>query len=142
MGRQVTISSKSTSDSRSTRDDRRNTSIHTEVSTRTTPSLTVGRPVFAHDTEVPFPGAAAGKVENLPRTRALDELLHGAFHRTRVRTFSAGAQRVLQQLCVQHKICTFHVYKVPQHGKRVKPWPGARFCDRDYEIAPAHGCAA
>src|SRR3954471_21272526 len=109
MGRQVTISSKSTSDSRSTRDGRRNTSIHTEVSTRTTASLAVGRPIFAHDAEVAVPGAAAGKVENLPRPRALDELLHRAFDRARVRTFPAGAQRVFQELRVQHKICTFHV---------------------------------
>src|SRR6187431_453369 len=89
-GRQVTTSSKSTICSRTSLWGRRNTSIHADVSTRTTatPRL-VFRTVLPDDGEVPFPRPAARELENLPRAGAAHEVLHGALDGARVRPLVA-----------------------------------------------------
>src|SRR5450759_1942153 len=114
-GRQVTISSKSTTDSIARREGRRNTSIHVEVSTRTTGSLgSVWRTVLPHRREVPLPCARAGQFEDPAGARPAHEVLHRALHGARVRPFAAQVQGLLQKIRVKHKIRAFHVYSVPQ----------------------------
>src|SRR4029079_10898796 len=111
-GRQVTMSSKSTTDSIASRAGLRKTSIHAEVSTSTTARLPVRRTILPHDREVAFPRTAAGQFEDLAGAGAPHEILHRTLDRARVGPFPADLQRLFQQRRVKHKICAFHVYTV------------------------------
>src|SRR4029079_9697442 len=114
-GRQVTMSSKSTTDSITSRDGLRKTSIHAEVSTSTTARLPVRRTILPDHAEIAFPRTAAGQFEDLPGAGAPHEILHRALARARVGPFAADFQRLFEQRRIKHKICAFHVYTVA-HG--------------------------
>src|SRR5215471_10762391 len=112
-GKQVTISSNSTTSSRRRRDGFRKTSIQADVSTRTTPSLAIRRGVFTHDRQVALPLARTGQVQDPPGAGAAHERLHGPLDGAGVCAFTADLQRLFQEARVNHKICAFHVYSMP-----------------------------
>src|SRR5262245_49830162 len=96
-GRQVVISSKSTTSSSLRREGLRSTSIQTEVSTRTTRLLSVWRRILAHDRKIAFPDAGSRKVQDVTGLRSTHELAHRPLDRPRVGPLAAHLQRLLQQ---------------------------------------------
>src|SRR6266545_3509231 len=106
-GPHVTTSSRETTDSSDSLEPRRNTSIHTEVSTRTTAvsSGAVDAAVLASHRQVALPQAAAGQCQDAVRLGATHEFFERPFDRRGVGPFAADADRLLEELLIKHKIC-------------------------------------
>jgi hypothetical protein len=110
----------SATDERVSRLGRRNTSIQTEVSTRTT-RPPAGRAVVAHRGEIPVPEPGPGKLEDAIRPHPPDELLERATDRRRVRALTAELDRLLEEMLIEHKICAFHAHTLHSRPQPVKP---------------------
>src|SRR5437867_4418650 len=106
-GRQVTTSSIATEDSSRNLVPLRNTSIQTEVSTRTTgfPARPAPHTIPAHVRQVSFPEAGTGQLEDSAGLRPAHVLLECPVDSSGVGSFAAQAQCLLQQLLIEHKIC-------------------------------------
>jgi hypothetical protein len=70
------------------------------------------RPIIPHRREVSGPGARPREPEDLPSTRALQELFEGPVHGGRIGFFPRDPRGLFQQLLVEHKICAFHAHGV------------------------------
>jgi hypothetical protein len=101
-GRQVTISSMSATDSRLRTPGLRNTSTHTEVSTRTT-HLSPGalnRMIVSHLGEVPLPEPGPRQLENPVGSRAPHEFTQRPGDRGRIGPLPAELDNLVQQRLV------------------------------------------
>src|SRR4029450_8012182 len=105
------MSSKSTIWSRAGWEPWRKTAIQTEVSTRTTASGPIHAAVLADDREIAFPEARARQTAHAPSLGSTYEPLQRPFHRPGIRPFAAQSGRLLEQVCIEHKICTFHTHQ-------------------------------
>jgi hypothetical protein len=97
-------------------------SIHTEVSTRTTgalPPAFYGRVVASDRRQVPLPQSGPGETEDLPGSGAADELVEGALDGAGVRSLPAHAEGGVEELLIEHKICTFHAHRVQEGGQPI-----------------------
>src|SRR5512132_2435123 len=116
IGRQVTISSKSTIASSVSRGRARNTSIHTEVSTSTTAAAPIRPAVLADLGELAFPQPASGEIQDTARLRTENEVSQRTLDGPRIGALSAQERGLLEQTLIKHKIRTFHVYRVHRPG--------------------------
>src|SRR5258706_9872378 len=110
-GKQVTISSRSATAVRVRRLGRRKTSIQTDVSTRITlpPGRSTGT-VATRVSEAALPEPGSGELEDAVRAYAPHEILQRSGDSGGVGTLTAELHRFLQQMLIQHKICTFHTH--------------------------------
>src|SRR3990172_1216284 len=123
IGSTVTTSSTSTRSASRRRAGFRNTSIHTDVSTSTTAGLSAGPVrggILAHDRQIALPQPAARQLENPSGLPSPDEFLERALDSPRVRPLAAQADGLLEQIFIEHKICTFHVYSVLREPMRMQ----------------------
>jgi hypothetical protein len=112
-GKHVTTSSRSAIDSNRNVVPRRNTSIHTEVSTSSTstrPLALARRPITPHRWQITFPEARPGQLEDPTCFDSPDKVLERALDSAGVRPLAAQLDGFLEERTVDHKICTFHVY--------------------------------
>lgn len=112
-GKHVTTSSRSAIDSSRNVVPRRNTSIHTEVSTSSTlahPLPLARRSIPPHPWQVTFPEARPGQLEDPTRLDSPNEVLERALYSAGVRPLAAQLDGFLEEGTIDHKICTFHVY--------------------------------
>jgi len=102
-GRHVTISSVSTMPRRFIREGLRNTSTHTEVSTRNTtlsPLPGTGFLITPHFAEVTLPEPRFGQFEYAIRLRSAHKLLESALDGARVGSLAAQANRLFEQVFI------------------------------------------
>ena len=72
--------------------------------------------VVSHLGEIALPQAGASELDDPSSPSPLDKVRQRAMYGARVRSLSAPADRFLQELFVEHKICAFHVFIV--HGSK------------------------
>jgi hypothetical protein len=120
----VTTSSKSNDDVKSNRGGRRKNSIQADVSTSSTLALGIGR-VGSHLAQFTFPRTGSSQLEDAAGPGAPDEIVQCALNGARIRALAAEAERFIEQLLIQHKIRTFHVYNVTRGDGFSNPARGA-----------------
>src|SRR5947209_8247521 len=90
-----------------------NTSIQTEVSTRTT-RLLAGGGVPPHLREIPFPKTAPRELQDAPCPVSPQVVFDGSGHGARVGPLSTHAGDLFEELLIQHKVRAFHIHSLLQ----------------------------
>src|SRR6266540_6508814 len=94
----------------------------------TLPRSSLPRPVCPHCRQIALPEAASPQIKDAMGLDPANVVLQGSLHDAGIGLFAAQTGGLLEQLLIEHKICTFHVFNIHHPKRLIKPSRGLRCC--------------